>query len=144
MNDFEKQVKEQEDFFNYMNGMLKFKKLIYSNDTMAEFNAFFGEQFKVVEVGTINTTLDRKELHFCKCPYDGMALNRTDGTIYLKYENEQKEQFILLENQTIIIENEVVYTTSDTGLVHISKNDIFKELERLKDYEKLTNNYENK
>jgi hypothetical protein len=118
---------------------MKHKKLIYSDNIMAEFNAFFGEQFKVVEVGIISTTLDRKELHFCKCPYEGMALNRTDGTIYLKYENEKKEQFILLENQTIIIENEVVYTTSDTGLVHISKNDIFKELEMLKNYEKLTN-----
>ena len=118
---------------------MKYKKLIYSNDTMADFNNFFSEQFKVVEVGTISTTLDRKELRFCKCPYDGMALNRTDGTIYLKYENKQKEQFILLENQTIIIENEIVYTTCDTGLVHISKNDVSKELERLKDYEKLTN-----
>jgi hypothetical protein len=118
---------------------MKHKKLIYSGDIMEEFNAFFDELFKVVEVGIISTTLDLKELSFCRCPYDGMALNRTDGTIYLKYENEQKEQFILLENQTIIIENEVVYTTSDTGLVHISKNDIFKELERLKDYEKLTN-----
>jgi hypothetical protein len=118
---------------------MKHKKLIYSNDIMSEFNAFFSEQFKVIEVGIISTTIDRKELRFCKCPYDGMALNRSDGTIYLKYENEQKEQFILLENQTIIIEKGVVYTTSDTGLVLISKNDIFKELERLKDYEKLTN-----
>jgi hypothetical protein len=118
---------------------MKHKKLIYSNDTMAEFNAFFSEQFKVVEVGIISTTFDRKELCFCKCPFNGMALNRTDGTIYLKYENEQKEQFILLENQTIIIENNVVYITCDSGLVHISKNDILQELERLKDYEKLTN-----
>lgn len=118
---------------------MKHKKLIYSNDIMAEFNAFFSEQFKVVEVGIISTTLDRKELHFCKCPYDGMAINRTDGTIYLKYENEQKEQFILLENETIIIEKGFVYSSSDTGLVHLSKFDIFKELERLKDYEKITN-----
>ena len=118
---------------------MKHKKLIYSNDIMSEFNAFFSEQFKVIEVGIISTTIDRKELRFCKCPYDGMALNRSDGTIYLKYENEQKEQFILLENQIIIIEKGIVYTTSDMGLVHISKNDILKELERLKDYEKLTN-----
>ena len=118
---------------------MQHKKLIYSNDIMAEFNTFFCEQFKVVEVGIISTTLDRKELHFCKCPYDGMALNRSDGTIYLKYENKEKEQFILLENETIIIEKGVIYTTSDTSLVHISKNDIFKELERIKDYEKLTN-----
>ena len=118
---------------------MKHKKLIYSNDTMAEFNAFFGEQFKVIEVGVLSTTIDRKELLFCKCAYDGMALNKGEGTIYLKYENEQKEHFILLENQTIIIENEVVYITSDMFLVNINKNDIFKELERLKDYEKLTN-----
>lgn len=118
---------------------MKHKKLIYSGDIMEEFNAFFDELFKVVEVGVISTTLDRKELSFCKCPYGGMAINRTDGTIYLKYENKEKEQFILLENETIIIDNEVVYTTSDTGLVHISKNNTFKELERLKDYKKLTN-----
>jgi len=105
---------------------------------MSEFNAFFSEQFKVIEVGIISTTKDKKELLFCKCPYNGMAINKTDGTIYLKYENKEKEQFILLENQTIIIEKDNTYVTSDTGL-QISNNDITKELERLKEIEKLMN-----
>jgi hypothetical protein len=111
---------------------MKHKKLIYSGDIMGEFNTFFDNLFKVIEVGVISTTLNRKEILFCKCPYDGQALNKTDGTIYLKYENEKNEQFILLENETIIIENDILYTTCDTELITICKGDINKVVERAK------------
>jgi len=114
---------------------MKYKKLEHSQDIMEDFNTFFNGTFKVVEVGVIGTTRNHKELLFCKCGYNGLALNRKDGNIYLKYENNKGEQFILLEGRTIIIDDdETIYVTSDIGLQIISKGNIENELKRLKEY----------
>jgi hypothetical protein len=116
---------------------MKHKKLTYSNDVMEEFNLFFDEAFKVVEVGQISTTIDTKELCLSKCPYDGMALNKQDQSIYLKFINNknQREEFILLQDETVIIDdNGMVYKTNDTGLKTISKGNVEDEVKRIKDF----------
>ena len=116
---------------------MKHKKLIYSNDIMEEFNLFFNEEFKVVEVGQISTTIDMKELVFSKCPYDGMTLNKQDLPVYLKFINNKnpKEKFILLQEETVIIDDSgIVYKTNDTGLKTISKGNIADEIKRIKDF----------
>lgn len=112
-----------------------YKKLIYSWDVKQEFEMFFGELFKVKEVGTLATTIDRKDIFLCPCPYDGMALNRADGSIYLKFVNKNGDEFLLLEGQIIIIDDQSdFYITTDVGLVTISKNNIHNELKRLKEH----------
>ena len=116
---------------------MKHKKLTYSNDAMEEFNLFFGEAFKVVEVGQISTTIDMKELCLSKCPYDGLALNKQDQPIYLKFINNknEREEFILLQEETVIIDdNGMVYKTNDTGLKTISKGNVEDEVKRIKDF----------
>lgn len=116
---------------------MKYKKLIYSNDVMQDFNSFFDGKFKVKEVGIITTSYNMKDILLAKCPYDGLALNREDGTIYLKFCNTNNEEFILLEDKTIIIDDNELYQTCDIGINIISKGNIENEIKRLKDY-KLT------
>ena len=50
-------------------------------------SALVDNKFKVTEVGQLSTSIDMKEVCFSKCPYDGMALNKQDQPIYLKFIN---------------------------------------------------------
>jgi len=103
---------------------------------MEEFDVFFEGKFKVTEVGGVSTTTNHKELRLCKCPYDGLALNQQDTQIYLKYIDvkEPEEKFILLQQETIIIDNEgLAWQTNDTGLKTISNGNIEEEVKRKKE-----------